>query len=563
MRDLNKRRKIAGCLMGKKKNGNEFLVQGSILAAAGMISRIIGMVYRIPLLNIMGRTGQGFYEIAYQIYSIALILTSYSLPLAVSKLVSARLSKGEEKNAYRIFKTALIFAAMVGGIVSFVIFFGADFIAGDISKMAMSAFGLRVLAPGLIIVAVMGVLRGYFQGRGSMVPTAVSQIVEQIVHAIVSIIGASILLKYGQSVAAEKGNKLYGPAYSAAGATLGVIVGGLVALILLILIFYAYKNKLRKKMYQDRHAHKESYRFLLRVLVLTIAPVILSSTIYNIQNVIDSTMFTSIMNAQGYSQKYAADLVGSLGQYYTLFNVPLFVANALGSSIVPPLVRAYENKDTEQVHRKIELAMRMAMLIAIPSAVAFIVIPKQMLDLIWGSIDNTVAANLFRIGAISIVFYSVSTLTSAVLQGVNKMMCPVKNATISLLVHIVALFLMMVICHWTIYAVVASKVIFGLLICILNARDLHAAVGYVQEKKKTFILPAVAAIIMGVVVFIVQFVFALVAGARIATLFAIVVGVFVYGVSLLAIGGLTEEELRVIPKGRQITAMLKKLHLLR
>ena len=545
--------------MGKKKNGNEFLVQGSILAAAGMISRIIGMIYRIPLLNIMGITGQGFYEVAYQIYNIALILTSYSLPLAVSKLVSARLSKGQEKNAYRILKTALLFAAVVGGGVSFLIFFGADFIAGDIMKMGMSAYGLRVLAPGLFIVAVMGVLRGYFQGRGSMVPTAVSQILEQIIHAIVSIVGAAVLLKYGQNIAEKQGNKLYGPAYSAAGATLGVIVGGLAALMFLILIFCAYKNVLRKKMYRDKHAEKESFRFLFRILILTIAPVILSSTVYNIQNVIDSAMFTSIMSAQGFSEKYAADLLGSLGQYYTLFNVPLFMANALGSSVVPPLVRAYENKDSGQVHQKIELAMRMTMLIAVPSAVAFIVIPKEMLDLIWGSIDNTVAANLFRIGAVSIVFYSISTLTNAVLQGVNKMMAPVKNATVSLIIHVVCLFIMLVVFHWSIYAVVASKVVFGITMCILNAHDLREAVGYIQEKKKTFILPTIAAVIMGVVVFVVQFMLALVIHDKVATVIAIVVGVVVYGVGLLAIGGLTEQEIRSMPKGIQIAGLLKKV----
>lgn len=154
--------------MGKKKNGNEFLVQGGILAAAGMISRIIGMIYRIPLLNIMGTTGQGFYEVAYQIYSIALILTSYSMPLAVSKLVSARLSKNQEKNAFRIFKSALLLTLVASGVVSLIIFFGADVLAGGVMKMSMSAYALRVLAPGLVIVSVMGVLRGFFHGRGSM-----------------------------------------------------------------------------------------------------------------------------------------------------------------------------------------------------------------------------------------------------------------------------------------------------------------------------------------------------------------------------------------------------------
>lgn len=549
--------------MDRKKNGNEFLVQGGILAAAGMISRIIGMIYRIPLLNIMGTTGQGFYEVAYQIYSIALILTSYSMPLAVSKLVSSRLSKDEEKNAYRIFKAALLFTIIVSGIVSLIIFFGADLLAGGIMKMGMSAYALRVLAPGLIIVSVMGVLRGYFQGRGSMVPTAVSQILEQVIHAIVSIIGAYIFLQVGKSVGSEQGNKLYGPAFSAAGATLGVIAGGLIALVFLVMIFYAYRGKLRVRLRKDRTEELESFRFIVKVLILTIAPVILSSTVYNIQNVIDSAMFSSIMSAQGFSEKHCADLLGSLGQYYTLFNVPLFMANALGSSIVPPLVRAYENKNQDQVHQKIEMAMRVTMLIAVPSAVAFIVIPKPMLDLIWGSIDNTVAANLFRIGAISIIFYAASTLTNAVLQGINRMMSPVKNAATSLVIHIVALFIMLVFFHWSIYAVVASKVIFGLAMCILNAHNIREAVGYVQEKKRTFVYPGIAAIMMGIVVFVLQYVLALVIRGSVATVISIIAGVLVYGICLLAIGGLTEEEIMALPKGAKISEILKKVHLLK
>ena len=549
--------------MGKKKNGNEFLVQGGILAAAGMISRIIGMIYRIPLLNIMGTTGQGFYEVAYQIYSIALILTSYSMPLAVSKLVSARLSRHQEKNAYRIFKAALLFAIVVGGGISLIIFFGADLLAGGVMKMSMSAYALRVLAPGLVIVSVMGVLRGFFQGQGSMVPTAVSQILEQVIHAIVSIIGAYVLLQYGKTVSSDQRNDLYAPAFSAAGATLGVIIGGLIALLFLVLIFYAYKGKLNKRIRRDRTTRQESFGFIFKVLILTIAPVILSSTVYNIQNVIDSAMFSSIMSAQGFSEKHCAALLGSLGQYYTLFNVPLFMANALGSAIVPPLVRAYEKQNKEQVHQKIEMAMRVTMLIAVPSAVAFFVIPKPMLDLIWGSIDNTVAANLFRIGSISIIFYAASTLTNAVLQGVNRMMAPVKNAATSLVIHIAALFVMLVFFHWSIYAVVASKVIFGLAMCILNSHNLREAVGYVQEKKRTFVYPAVAAVIMGIVVFVLQFVLALVISSAIATLSAIVVGICVYGISLLAIGGLTEAEILALPKGAKIARMLQKVHLLK
>ena len=212
----------------QKKKNSSFLMQGIILAAAGIITRLIGIAYRIPVNNILGDEGQGFYGCAFSIYNIALLLTSYSLPLAVSKLVSARVSKKEYKNAMRIFKGALLFAIIVGAVVGIIVFVGAEFIAGEIMSLKLSAYALRVLAPGLFIVAVMGVVRGFFQGMGTMVPTALSQIVEQIVNAIVSIIGASYLLEMGKKVKEAKENTSVPYAYGAAGGTLGTVSGALI-----------------------------------------------------------------------------------------------------------------------------------------------------------------------------------------------------------------------------------------------------------------------------------------------------------------------------------------------
>ena len=177
--------------MTKQINKNSgFLLQGAILAAAAVIAKIIGAAYKIPLTNILGDEGMGFYGYAFEVYAIALILSSFSLPLAVSKLVSARVAKKEYKNAMAIFKGSILFAIGVGLLAALVVFFGADFFADKVMASAPSAYALRVLAPGLFIVAVMGVVRGYFQGLGSMIPTAISQVIEQIVNAIVSKLSA-------------------------------------------------------------------------------------------------------------------------------------------------------------------------------------------------------------------------------------------------------------------------------------------------------------------------------------------------------------------------------------
>ena len=163
-------------------------MQGAILAATALITKIIGLAYRIPVTNIMGAEGNGYYGMVFQVYNLALMLTSYSLPTAVSKLVSARVATGQYRNAYRVFRGAMTFAIIAGGIVTAIVFFGAGFIATDIMKMDLSVYALRVLAPCILVVAFLGVFRGFFQGFGTMIPTAVSQTVEQIINAIVMII---------------------------------------------------------------------------------------------------------------------------------------------------------------------------------------------------------------------------------------------------------------------------------------------------------------------------------------------------------------------------------------
>ena len=314
-------------MIEKQKKNNSFLMQGMILAVAGIITRIIGIAYRIPVTNILGTEGQGFYATAFSIYNIALLLTSYSLPLAVSKLISARVSKGERKNAMRIFKGALWFAFIVGSVVACIVFFFSDFIAKTIMSMELSAYALRVLAPGLLIVAVMGVLRGFFQGMGTMMPTAISQILEQIVNAVISIIGASYLLEMGKKVAEKASNDSVAYAYGAAGGTLGTVCGALFGLLFLLFVLKIYSPTIKKQLKRDRSLKTEGYSEIYKILLMTIAPVILSTAIYNISETIDIGMFGSIMAAQGHSLAERSDLLGRFsGHYNVLINIPLAVA---------------------------------------------------------------------------------------------------------------------------------------------------------------------------------------------------------------------------------------------
>lgn len=550
--------------MSDKKKGTNFLMQGTILAAAAMITKIVGLAYRIPLTNIMGAEGNGYYGVVFQVYSLALMLTSYSLPMAVSKLVSARVALGQYKNAYRVFKGAMTFGILSGGIVSAIVFFNARFISEEIMKMGLSIYALRVLSPCILIVAILGVLRGFFQGYGTMIPTAISQVAEQLINAIVSVVEAYLLMQTGRSMASGEAKESYGAAFAAAGGTLGTVIGALTALLFLLFVFTAYKTRLKRQMRRDRTRRLESRKTIYKVLLLTIAPVILSATVYNISNLIDQTMFSNIMAAQGMAEKEYSSLLGLLnGQYDTMTNIPLSVSSALAASFMPSLVATMQTGNRKQIHSKINMVSRFNMLIAIPCAAGFITLSGPILNLLYFNQDNAIPSLMLRIGGISVVFFCLSTVTNAALQGLDRMAAPVKNAAISLVIHVVALFIMLVVFKWEIYSIPISKIIFAGSICILNAHDLRGACGYMQEQKQTFVIPTIASVIMGAVSLLVHLLCVLFIGEMAAAVIAIIVAVIVYGIALVVLGGITEEEILSAPKGATLVAICRKLHLLK
>lgn len=537
-------------------------MQGAILAIAGVITKIIGVVYRIPLTNILGDEGMGFYGYAFEVYALALLLSSLSLPTVVSKLVSARMAMRQRRNAFRVFVCSLVFSIVIGAVFALIIFFGADLISTHIMESPLSAYALKVLAPGLFIVSVLGVLRGYFQGLGTMVPTAVSQVIEQIVNAVISLAGASILFGIGIKAAEKQNNDLMGPAYGAAGGTLGTIAGALSALFFLLFAFFVYRGVIRRQLRTDRTRRQESYSRILKILLITLVPIIFSTAIYNINQLLDMTIFNKIMAAQGYpEEKYMALLGIYSGKYNTLLSVPLAMANGLAASIIPSLTGAVARNDRPQIHNKINQSVRFTMLIAIPCFVGFVVLASPIMVLLFGDSSRTPAL-LLAVGSITLVFYCLSTVTNSVLQGLDKISVPAKNAGISLVVHIISLLIMLIVFKWNIYALVGSNIVFALCMCILNIRAIHKANGHRQEMEKTFVKPLLAAVIMGVVTYAVHLVLDLLIGGRIPTILSILAAVAVYAVSILKLGALSPEDIRDLPQGRKILRICRKLHLL-
>lgn len=548
--------------MSKKntKNSN-YIFQGAILASASIIVRMIGLLYRIPLGRIIGDVGNSYYSCAFEIYSLILLISSYSLPLAVSKIVSARIGTGDKANIKRILKCALAFGLVVGVIGALVAYFGADFLTGTLLNTPEGAICLRVLAPCILIMGVLGVMRGYFQGHGTMIPTAVSQIIEQVVNAVVAVAAAWYLFGYGQKIDAVLGTETAAPAYGASGSTLGTTLGALSALLFIGFLLIVFLKSEKKRAVRD--SQKESYSSILAVLIMTILPVILSTAIYNLNSIIDQGMFKALMEKIS-TGKDEIDVIWGIysGKYKLLCNVPIALASAMASSTIPNISKQLGNR--KAVRRSVGDVIRFTMVISIPCAVGLGVFGKEVIEVLWPGTPD-MAAEMMLYGSTSVIFYSLSTLTNGILQGIDKMRLPVIHAAAALVLHMILLYVLIDVFKMGGMAIVWSYIFFGALMCILNNMAIRKHLRYRQEIRRTFLIPMVSSVIMGVISrLLYNVLFTAMGKTTAAMLVSLVIAVFtaviIYFAALLAMRGLKERELRAFPKGHVLVKLAKKLH---
>ncbi|MDD6660902.1 MAG: polysaccharide biosynthesis protein [Lachnospiraceae bacterium] len=550
----------------KKKDSKNYLVQGSILAAASIIAKLIGMVYRFPLTNILGNEGNSYYSTANEIYNIVLMISSFGLPLAVSKLVSERLHKGEYKNAHKVFLCAMRFAVISGGALALLTYIFAGVITKYFLSYELAVYGLRVLAPAIFIFAIVGTFRGYFQGYSNMVPTAVSQVIEQIVNAIVTVVCAGIMYSYGMSLAAENGNESLGPAWGAAGGTFGTVASITVAMLFMMFVYTTQKSAIRRQMRRDHSGKTESSRAIYRTMMLTIVPIVLSTLIYNISNVADQGIFNKVLLSQGYTQSQYGTIWGIYsGQFRVLMNVPLSLASCLAPSVVPSLTAAMANNNKHEAKQKIRTSIRFTMIITIPCAAGMAALAKPILTMLYPNLENgrALAVGIMQVGALMIILYALSTLTTGILQGLGKLQTPLINNSIALVLHFILLYVLLTVFNLNIYAVVYANIFFAFVVCVLNAVAINRFLGYRQEWYKTFIVPSIVSIIMGAAAYLIYSVFHVFAGNTISTIMGTLAGVFVYGIGMISFRGITAEELAMFPKGHVLIKLLRRAGLLR
>jgi len=542
--------------MGENKK-NSFYIQGTILAAASILTRIMGIAFRIPLTRIIGDEGIGAYSNAYEIYNLALLLSTYSIPIAVSKLVSARESKKEYINSFRVFKTAMAFSAVAGAFAALVTFFGAEFFSKTLFKSVSSAIPLKYLAPTIFVFAIMGVLRGYFQGKNTMLPTAISQLLEQLFHVVVGLVAAIAFMKlYADSE--------FKVAYGAAGGTFGTLIGAVISLLFLGAIFFMYYPTLKRRFRKDSGAKTEDYQTLLKLVLITIFPIILNQTLYSVSGTLDSVLLNSVLDSKGFSEEARLVLWGRYSSKYRLLaNLPLSIASAIGVAVVPNIVRAHTEKNQRLLFEKTAQAVKFNMMIAIPCAFGLAVLAKPIMSVLFNDTTDMTPL-LMQLGALAIVLYAYSTTTSNVLQGLSMMKYPVIHAAAGILIYVIIDYILLSFFDMGVYALIVGHTVFPLIVSLLNWLRIQMEIGYKQEVLRTFLMPTVCSGVMAVISYFFYLgLYTISKSELISLIVTIILAAIIYFLLMILTKTLSEKEIYDLPMGCRIVRIAKLIGILR
>lgn len=549
-----------------RKKAGGFVIQAGILALSGIIVRIIGLLYRSPLTSIIGDEGNGYYSYAYNIYAIILLISSYSIPSALSKVLAQRLTFREYRNAHKVFQCALIYVVVVGGGASLVAFFAAPYLVGTNSVRV-----LRVFAPTIFLSGLVGVLRGYFQAYGSMVQTSISQILEQIINAVVSVGAAWYLIAHVAGTGADDTTRAI---YGAMGGALGTGAGVVTALLFMVWVYVLNMPGMKRRVEGD-HKAEESRKEIFRVILSIVTPFILSTFIYNLSTSLNQTIYERFYtNVRGMAESEVATFYGIYsGKAVVISNIPIAMASAMCSAIIPTVAASFARGKKKETRRNVKKAVKVTMLIAIPCAVGLGVLARPVTQLLfWQKNSLNTASNVLAALSVTVIFYCLSTLTNGVLQGIGKVTIPVRHAAIALVLQTGTLSVLLYFTDLNLYALVIAAIVYSLSMCVMNQLAVRKYLKYKQEMFRTFWLPLVSAAIMGAVAWLVYQGVSLLAGFAlaegsylrnlIAACAAILVAVVVYAFCVIRFKAVTREELQTMPKGAAIVRVAQKLHLL-
>lgn len=539
-----------------------FIQGAAVLAAAGLLVKVLGAIFKIPLGNMIGADGMAYYSPAYYVYSFFLVLATAGIPVAISRMVSERVSFGKFGEAHRVFKISRTLMTIIGSLSFLIVFFGAELLSG-MFNMPEAALAMRAISPALIFVPVMAAYRGYFQGMQDMGPTAVSQVIEQVFRVVVGLSLAWFFFKSAQSLGVAS---RYSPQESgAAGATLGAAAGAIGGLLVMLIVYALNKSRIKSRIARQKkgmRASRESSTSILKKIAVIAIPITIGASIMPLVNMIDVAVVVNRLQASGWDAAVAKGMYGQLSSFAgSLINFPQVLTQAVAMSLVPLVAAAFKQRDMAYLQENVENGLRMSLILGMPCAFGLFALAEPILVLLYPAQKASAisAAPCLMVLSVGVVFLAAQQTLTSVLQGVGKQMIPVCNLGIGIIVKIVITWILTGIPAINILGAATGTVTAYLIAAILNIRAVRKYTGTRFDLGITVVKPFISSGVMAVCAWgLYRLLDVVLGGSRFATVLAILFAVVIYGVMVFVTRTITKEELSKMPKGDKIVRLLDR-----
>ena len=541
---------------GKK---TRFIKGAAILAAASLICKVLGVLFRVFAIRILGEEGMYFYEKVYPTYSWLLIISSSGIPIAISRMVAARIARSAFDETEQVFRKAFRMLLIVGLVTTALMFFGAAPIADYVldSRDPGMRWALMALAPALFFTSLLCAYRGYLQGLQRMNGTGLSQLAEQVFKML-----------FGLSLAAFLFRRFAHTPFGTAAGSVGILLGVTISEALALLVIYPIYRKERRNVlpagYVPGTAQQEP---VVRDLLAIAVPITLGASILPIANVLDSAMITRLLVSIGIEPEEAKRLYVILCTYVrSIINLPAGISTSISMAVVPAIAAAMARRETEGVKNLSAMSIKLAMAIGLPCAVGLSVLARPIIFLLYGSIlprSLEIAQGLMHVAAFTVVFISLSQTATGALQGVGKHRLPVWFLLIGGVTKVLVNLVCIRVPQINILGAVFSNLACYGIAAILDTVALVRVTGARLPLGNTFLKPAFASAVMGGFAYLTYHGLGRIVNLQrylfsaAACIVAIVVAIAVYAVLVLALRIFSREELAYIPGGRKLMRFTK------
>lgn len=515
-----------------------FLKGAAILGIAGVIVKVLGAAFRIPLVWIITSVGLGYYQTAYPIYVVLVGIATSGFPVAISKMVSERRVVGNYKGADKVFRLVFKILIAFGIIASAGVFFGAEYIVSVRLHNPKAYYAMIALSPALLIVPIMAAFRGYFQGHNDMRPSAISQIVEQIARVAVGLGFAWLLVPKGLE-------------YGAAGGTFGATAGALAGLGVMLYMYFKKREKPEERI-SDTVFEEEPNSKILREMFNIALPIIIGALVMPVMVLIDLALVMGRLEAIGFTNEQANAMYGQLtGMVATLVNLPQVVTSAVAISLVPIISSAYATKDNEKLERNTSLGIRVSLLLGLPAGVGLFVLSTPIMSMLFPKEPASVGT-LLAISAVGAIFLSIIQSTTSVLQGMGRAHIPVINLFIGAGIKFVLTYILTGIPSLNVKGAAISTVAAYIVAACLDYIAVRSRVNFKVDKKQFIFGPLITVALMGLSARgAYELMFMLTSRNSVSVLVGILIGAVVYAAALFMTGTITKEELKSLPRRRK------------